>query len=148
MLSTEILICFVQKPQWIPDYTLTAMTDTTYLKVRKNTYMVAVKATKMESSNNYPGWKEEEFDEVLVKITENDDDFCVRNSRHIVSGEASRRDSVWSTISIIKSKLGGGRSNNSFDNIREERFWEVVGNNNTQKSDHRSSSGSYHQLEV
>ena len=41
----------------------------------------------------------------------------------------SRRDSVWSTISIIKSKLGG-KSNNSFENIREERFWEILGNNN------------------
>ena len=60
------------------------MTDTTYLKVRKNTYMVAVKATKMESSSNYPDWKEEEIDEVLVKITENDDDFCLRNSRQCI----------------------------------------------------------------
>ena len=115
--------------QWIPDYTLTATTDTTYLKVRRNTYMVAVKATKMESSSNYPDWKEEELDEVLVKITENDDDFCLRNSRQCIrspdtswSGAwpgpgpgtkgatptpGSRRDSVWSTISIIKSKLGG-----------------------------------------
>ena len=60
------------------------MTDTTYLKVRKNTYMVAVKATKMESSSNYPDWKEEQIDEVLVKITENDDDFCLRNSRQCI----------------------------------------------------------------
>lgn len=46
--------------------------------------MVAVKATKMESSSNYPDWKEEEIDEVLVKITENDDDFCLRNSRQCI----------------------------------------------------------------
>ena len=32
--------------------------------------MVAVKASKMESSSNYQEWKEEELDEVLVKITE------------------------------------------------------------------------------
>ena len=46
--------------------------------------MVAVKATKMESSSNYPDWKEEEIDEVLVKITENDDDFCLRHSRQCI----------------------------------------------------------------
>ena len=44
----------------------------------------------------------------------------------------SRRESVWSTISIIKSKLGG-KSNNSFENIREERFWEILGNNNNEE---------------
>merc|ERR1712198_692435 len=106
--------------QWIPDYTLTATTDTTYLKVRKNTYMVAVKATKMENNtSNYPDWKEEELDEVLVKITENDDDFCIRNSTQCIRSPdvswsgmipntkaatptgGSRRDSIWSTISMI-----------------------------------------------
>ena len=106
--------------------------------------MVAVKASKMESSSNYQEWKEEELDEVLVKITENDDDFCHRSSQHCArspdSGWArgvtpghtpggSRRGSVWSTISMIKSKLGG-RSNSSFENIREEKFWELLGSNN------------------
>ena len=49
-----------------------------------------------------------------------------------------RRDSVWSTISMIKSKLGG-KSNTSFDNIREEKFWELLGsNNNTVNGGHYS----------
>ena len=50
-----------------------------------------------------------------------------------------RRDSVWSTISMIKSKLGG-KSNTSFDNIREEKFWELLGsNNNTVNGGHYSA---------
>ena len=49
--------------------------------MRKNTYLVAVKASRMENSANYPGWREEELDEVLVKITENDADFCSTRSR-------------------------------------------------------------------
>ena len=49
-----------------------------------------------------------------------------------------RRDSVWSTISMIKSRLGG-KSNTSFDNIREEKFWELLGsNNNTVNGGHYS----------
>ena len=106
--------------------------------------MVAVKASKMESSSNYQEWKEDELDEVLVKITENDDDFCIRGSqqcvrspdsgwtRGVASGQTpggSRRGSVWSTISMIKSKLGG-KSNTSFENIREEKFWELLSSNN------------------
>ena len=116
--------------------------------------MVAVKASKMESSSNYQEWKEEELDEVLVKITENDDDFCHRNSQHCVrspdSGWArgatpghtpggSRRGSVWSTISMIKSKLGG-RSNTSFENIKEEKFWELLGSNNNTVSNSNGAS--------
>ena len=71
----------VQGSHWIPDYTLRASSDTTYLKVRKNTYLVAVKASRMENSANYPAWREDELDEVLVKITENDADFCSTRSR-------------------------------------------------------------------
>ena len=50
-----------------------------------------------------------------------------------------RRDSVWSTISIIKSKLGG-KSNSSFENIREERFWEILGNNNNEEKTETTST--------
>ena len=124
-----------QLSQWIPDYTLTALTDTTYLKVRRNTYLVAVKASKMELGRSVP---DAELEEVLVKITENDDDFCVRSSSKqcVRSPDSSwsqvRRDSVLSTISNIRAKLGSRRdtviTNNSFENIREERFWEILGN--------------------
>ena len=46
---------------------------------------------------------------------------------------------MWSTISIIKSKLGG-KSNNSFENIREERFWEILGNNNNEEKTEATST--------
>ena len=112
----------VKGVHWVPDYTLRATADTTYLKVRKNTYLVAVKTSRMESSTNYPSWKEEELEEVLVKITENDADFCQEGSEQ----KMERRESILSTISIIKSRLGT-RSNSSFHNIREERSWEILG---------------------
>ena len=39
---------------------------------------------------------------------------------------------MFSTISNIRAKLGSRRdtviTNNSFENIREERFWEILGN--------------------
>ena len=60
-------------------------------------------------------------------------------------GPGSRRESVWSTISMIKSKLGGGRSNASFENIREERFWELLGNKNVELE---SNASSPQQMEV
>ena len=139
---------------WCPDYTLTAVQDTTYLKVRRDTYSVAVRASRMENRSSSAVWRDEEIDEVsfcqqnfwqaftiinctlqvLVKITENDDDFCVRPGKLSVRspGEIktttpamSRRESVWSTLSTIRSKLGG-RSNSSFETCREEssRPWE------------------------
>ena len=85
----------VQGSHWIPDYTLRASSDTTYLKVRKNTYLVAVKASRMENSANYPAWREEELDEVLVKITENDADFCSTRSRQSLNTH-------YSIFSVIK----------------------------------------------
>lgn len=132
---------------WIPDYTLKAVTDLLYLKVRKNTFLVAVKASKMESMNSSNGlaWRDEEIDEVLIKITENDDDFCLRDGKQYVKSpdmscsvgvsqskvgtpSCSRRESVWSTFSMIKAKFGG-KSNTSIENIREEKFWEGFNNN-------------------
>ena len=123
------------------------MRDLLYLKVRQNTYLVAVKASKMENtrSSSGPIWRDEEIDEVLIKITENDDDFYVRGSKHCIKSpdincnlgfsqskagtpSISRRESVWSTISMIKSKLGG-KSNTSIENVPEDKFWEVFNKN-------------------
>ena len=42
----------------------------------------------------------------------------------------------------------GGRSNTSFENIREERFWELLGNGNNNNSDKKSNGSSPLQLEV
>ena len=116
----------------MPDYTLRATSDTTYLKLRKNTYLVAVKASRMETSASYPAWKEEELEEVLVKITENDADFCT-GVRRPSRGSPERRESVWSTISLIKSRLTS-RTNNSFNNIEEEGLWETTGSDRKETS--------------
>ena len=59
----------------------------------------------------------------------------IPNTKAATPTGGSRRDSIWSTISMIKSKLGGGRSNTSFENIREERnregFLENVSNDSS-----------------
>ena len=118
----------------MPDYTLRATADTTYLKLRKNTYLVAVKASRMETSASFPAWREEELEEVLVKITENDADFCSGGRRPWQSpGRKERSESVWSTISLIKSRLAT-RTNNSFNNIEEERGGEISGNDMKERS--------------
>ena len=103
---------------------------------------MAVKATKMESNNcqGGPSWRDEEIDEVLIKITENDDDFCNKNNVRSPdttwntglskngTPSCSRRESVWSTFSLIKSKLWD-KSNTSIENVPEEKFWEVLNKN-------------------
>ena len=65
---------------WTPDYSLRAVTDCMYLKIRKNTYMVAIKASRMNNMNSSEVdgnnvMKEHELEEYLKKITENDADF-------------------------------------------------------------------------
>ena len=65
---------------WTPDYSLRAVTDCMYLKIRKNTYMVAIKASRMNNMNSSEVdgnnvMKEHELEEYLEKITENDADF-------------------------------------------------------------------------
>ena len=145
-IDTNVPPAPLKSYHWIPDYTLRAVTDLLYLKVRKNTYLVAVKATRMENINSSGGlaWRDEEIEEVLIKITENDDDFCVHDIKQytkspdmtwngysqskVVTPSCSRRESVWSTFSMIKSKFGG-KSNTSIENIREEKFWEGFNNN-------------------
>ena len=68
---------------WTPDYSLRAVTDCMYLKIRKNTYMVAIKASRMNNMNSSEVdgnnvMKEHELEEYLKKITENDADFTGR----------------------------------------------------------------------
>ena len=69
----------LNKQSWTPDYSLRAVTDCTYLKIRKNTYMVAIKASRMNNMNSEVDGnvmaKEQELEEYLKKITENDADF-------------------------------------------------------------------------
>ena len=67
----------LNRQTWSPDYSLRAVTDCIYLKIRKNTYMVAIKASRMNNMNSEVdgNLKEHELEEYLKKITENDADF-------------------------------------------------------------------------
>ena len=68
----------LNKQTWAPDYSLRAVTDVVYLKIRKNTFLVAIKASRMNNMNSEVEgnmMKEQELEEYLQKITENDVDF-------------------------------------------------------------------------
>merc|ERR1719495_1363083 len=56
---------------WIPDYTVKAITDVTYLKIRKATYLVALKASRMNNMNSESsGYNEKEVTDALERVTE------------------------------------------------------------------------------
>jgi len=132
---------------WIPDYTLRAITDVLYLKVRKNTYMVANKASRMNNMNSESGglnMKDDEIEDVLMKVIENDADFMTPNvmspdkmwNGGIVQSMAGtptdfRRESIRSSLSMMKAKLLGGqligRSSTSIGNTKDD-FWDGMAN--------------------
>jgi len=134
---------------WIPDYTLRAITDVLYLKVRKNTYMVAIKASRMNNMNSESGglnMKDDEIEDVLMKVIENDADFLGVTPNvmspdkmwnggigHSMAGTPTdfRRESIRSSLSMMKAKLLGGqligRSSTSIGNTKDE-FWDGMAN--------------------
>merc|ERR1719391_972224 len=62
---------------WVPDYTVKPITDTVYLKIRKNTYLVALKASRMQAQNAESGgavYSEKELEHALERVTEDDND--------------------------------------------------------------------------
>jgi len=135
---------------WIPDYTLKALTDVLYLKVRKNTYMVAIKASRMNNMNSESGglnMKDDEIEDVLMKVIENDADFTgvtpnVMSPDRIWNGNLVqsmagtpndfRRESIRSSLSMMKAKLLGGqllgRSSTSIDRNNKDDFWDGMAN--------------------
>ena len=108
----------LQRATWIPDYTLKALTDVVYLKVRRNTYMVAIKASRMAKSNQ--GMPENDLSDVLAKVIE-DDEFgrtpsirspdrwepgsMGRSNTELNSATDFRRESIRSSFSAMKQKL-------------------------------------------
>ena len=125
--GTGLPLPHAKVPHWIPDYSLRALTDVIYLKVRRNTYMVAVKASKMNLSSSDSGglkMKEEEIEDVLAKVTENDVDFLNRTPSMVMSPDKSgdwpigahgtpadsRRGSLRSSFSVMKSKIPWNQS--------------------------------------
>jgi len=146
-LSSEgnLQLPVTKSPSWIPDYSLRAITDVLYLKVRKNTFMVAIKASRMNNMNSEAGglnMKDDEIDDVLAKVTENDADFTgvtnVMSPDRSWNGRMSgtpndfRRESIRSSLSMMKAKfLGGqliGRSNTSIDKSHKDEFWDGMAN--------------------
>jgi len=135
---------------WIPDYTLKALTDVLYLKVRKNTYMVAIKASRMNNMNSESGglnMKDDEIEDVLMKVTENDADFTgitpsIMSPDRMWNGGIGqsnmgtptdfRRESIRSSLSMMKAKLMGGqllgRSSTSIDRNNKDEFWDGMTN--------------------
>ena len=79
--SSDILP--LNKQTWTPDYSLRAVTDCVYLKIRKNTYLSLIKASRMNNMNSEMDgtyMKEQELEDYLKKITENDGEFTGKHN--------------------------------------------------------------------
>merc|ERR1719422_1549357 len=143
----------LNKQTWTPDYTLRAVTDCIYLKIRKNTYLVAIKASRMNNMNSEVDGniiKEQELEEYLKKITENDADFTGvtpnimspdnlwqtdgKMSSYAGTPTEFRRESIRSSLSMMKQKIFGtgaggmGRSCTSIDKPGKDDFWDGMTN--------------------
>merc|ERR1719282_297361 len=143
----------LNKQTWTPDYSLKAVTDCTYLKIRKNTYLVAIKASRMNNMNSEVDGniiKEQELEEYLKKITENDADFTGvtpnimspdnlwqtdgKMSSYAGTPTEFRRESIRSSLSMMKQKIFGtgagmGRSCTSIDKQPgKDEFWDGMTN--------------------
>ena len=88
---------------WVPDYTLRASTDLVYLKIRKNTYCIAVKTFLLNGTNV----KEEEVIDVLARVTNDDADFRrVQKLREEISFHELRKDSfLRRSMTSLKTKM-------------------------------------------
>ena len=89
---------------WLPDYTLRASTDLVYLKIRKNTYNIAVKTFLLNGTNNV---KEEEVIDVLARVTNDDADFRrAQKLRDEISFHDLRKDSfLRRSMTSLKTKM-------------------------------------------
>ena len=79
---------------WLPDYKLRAVTDLVYLKIRKGTYQLAIRANKVNHLNgdSEVNLKEQDLVEALAKVTKNDADF---ESRDPAKSPERLRDEVF-----------------------------------------------------
>jgi len=122
---------------WIPDYTLRAVTDVVYLKVRKNTYSVAIKSSRLNNMNNEgPIMRDEDIKDVLVKVTENDVDFNCQTPEKMRSvGQVSnyRSSSLRRSLSNLRFKLYD-RSTTSIEKVKDEA-WDGLENQALNRSE-------------
>jgi len=126
---------------WTPDYTLRAVTDLVYLKVRRNTFLVALKASLMAKSSD--PISEGDLSDALAKVILRDDDAEVgrrecgtptlRSPEREAEGEL-RRESLRSSLNAMKQKLLGGSTLGRDRTVSEH---SPVGRNRT-TSEHAS----------
>lgn len=124
---------------WIPDYTLKAVTDLVYLKVRKNTYSVAIKSSRLNNKHSESEstiMREEDIKDVLVKVTENDADFShtpekLRYGGSLVSN--LRSSSLRRSLSSLRFKFYG-RSTTSIEKTKDE-LWDGMENQALNRSE-------------
>merc|ERR1712142_1292268 len=118
----------IKSTAWVPDYTVKAVTDVLYLKIRRSTYMVAVNATKM----NRDQMKDEDIEKILIQRSDKSD-LLRRSPPSLLSPEImwedgivhsmkgtptdSRRVSTRSITSNVRTKMGEGQSSSSIDRI-------------------------------
>merc|ERR1719318_262674 len=107
---------------WIPDYSVRAITDLVYLKVRRNTYLVAIKASRMAQGSN--PISEHELSNAFANVMNNDVEDDLPGRTPMVSPEKGsnsdtsdlRRESLRSSLNAMKKKILGGE--------RKEDFWD------------------------
>jgi len=110
---------------WIPDYSVRALTDLVYLKVRRNTYLVAIKASRMAQSSN--PISEHDLSNAFANVMANDrlEDQARTPMASPEKGSNSdtsdlrRRESLRSSLNAMKKKILGGTSGE-----RKEDFWD------------------------
>merc|ERR1719234_783046 len=112
---------------WIPDYSVRALTDLVYLKVRRNTYLVAIKASRMAQNSN--PISEHALSNTFANVMANDrEEDQVRtptvspekgsNSETL---DLKRRDSLRSSLNAMKKKILGGAAGE-----KKEEFWDAA----------------------
>jgi len=109
---------------WVPDYTLKAITDVVYLKVRQNTYMVAITSCRMNNMNSESdsyAMRESDIEDVLANVTENDVDFkdhaldTSKRQRNGYHDADLRTNSLKRCLSSLSKSKIFGRSTDSLE---------------------------------
>lgn len=125
---------------WVPDYTLRAVTDVVYLKVRKNTYSVAIKSSRLNNMNSESEsnlMREEDIKDVLSKVTENDSDFHFQTPEKMRSSggplSSLRSNSLRRSLTSLKFRLNE-RSTTSIE-ISKDDAWDGLENEALNKSE-------------
>ena len=111
---TSISSSSVRPAPWTPDYTLRAVTDLVYLKIRKNTYNIAVRTLKLNETNV----KEDEGIDVLARVTNDDADF--KRAQHKLREDPSF---LRQSVSSLKAKMSRtSLTSNCVEKSRDDSF--------------------------